>query len=145
MRFTRKVPISILGRSMHLLFYWGKDISFKTEKYIRLELTQQSLLTSHVSAPFVVSKVESRWTYCGRSIEWIFWQFWTFDTGEVWKGFRACDSFCSVRSSHALYARKVPSSILGRSMHSLFYLQRMKRPKFRNGQNSCFTRQVSLV
>jgi hypothetical protein len=43
-------------------------MSFKTEKYIRLELTQQSLLTSHVSAPCVVSREESKWTYAGRSV-----------------------------------------------------------------------------
>jgi hypothetical protein len=46
---------------------------------------------------------------------------------------------------HALYARKVPSSILGRSMHFMFYLQKMKRAKFRKGENTCFTRQASVV
>jgi metal-dependent HD superfamily phosphatase/phosphodiesterase len=49
------------------------------------------------------------------------------------------------RSSHALYARNSPSSILGRSMHLVFYLQKMKRAKFRKEQNSCFTSQVSVV
>jgi hypothetical protein len=46
-----------------------KNISFKPEKYIRLELTQQSLLTSHVSAPSVVSREESKWTYAEESNE----------------------------------------------------------------------------
>jgi hypothetical protein len=36
-----------------------KKISFKLEKYTRLELTQQRLLTSHIIAPFVVSREES--------------------------------------------------------------------------------------
>jgi hypothetical protein len=43
--------------------------SFKPEKYIRLEVTQQSLLTSHVIARSVVSREESKWTYAGGSNE----------------------------------------------------------------------------
>jgi hypothetical protein len=46
-----------------------KNISFKLEKYIRLEITQQSLLTSHVIAPSVVSREESKCTYAGGSNE----------------------------------------------------------------------------
>ena len=72
------------------------NISFKQEKYIRLERTQQSLLTSHVSAPSDLSWEESKWTYAGWSNEWIFCQFRTFDSGEVFKGFRARACFCSV-------------------------------------------------
>ena len=56
------------------------NISFKTEKYIRLELTQQSLHTSHVSAPSVVSTEESKWTYAGGSNSYS----------------EACNCFCSV-------------------------------------------------
>ena len=37
---------------------------------MRLEITQQqSLLTSHVNAPSVVSRKESKWTYAGGSNE----------------------------------------------------------------------------
>ena len=48
------------------------------------------------------------------------------------------------RSSHALYSRKVPSSILGRSMQLVFYLQKTKRAKFRNEKNLYFTNFVNF-
>jgi hypothetical protein len=47
-----------------------KNIYFKLEKHIRLEITQQqSLPTSHVIAPSIVSIKESKWTYAGGSNE----------------------------------------------------------------------------
>ena len=47
-----------------------KNIYFKLEKHIRLEITQQqSLPTSHVIAPSIVSRKESKWTYAGGSNE----------------------------------------------------------------------------
>jgi hypothetical protein len=76
-----------------------KNISFKPEKYIRLELSQQSLLTSHVIAPSVVSRVKSKWMNSNEWIhsnEWIFGQFRTFDTWKVYKWYRPCACFCSV-------------------------------------------------
>ena len=39
------------------------------QPYIRLELTKQSLLTSHVSAPSVVSRDESKLAYAEESNE----------------------------------------------------------------------------
>jgi hypothetical protein len=48
---------------------FNNEEKIKPEKYIRLELTQQSLLTSHVSAPSVLSREESKWTHAEESNE----------------------------------------------------------------------------
>ena len=57
------------------------------QPYIRLELTQQSFLTSHVSVPSIVTREESKWIYAVGSNERIFCQFRTFDPVEVCKDF----------------------------------------------------------
>jgi hypothetical protein len=106
---------------LYLLYFTSFCLLNNEEK-----ITQQSLLTSHVSAPSVVSREESKWTYAEESNEWIFCQFRTFNPGEVCKRFLAFANFCSVAVITCVYARKVHSSILGRSMHLVFYLQKIK-------------------
>ena len=62
-------PLCLLSLCHFTFLIMVKNIFFKLEKYIRLELTQQSLLTSRVIAPSVVSRKESKWTYAGGSNE----------------------------------------------------------------------------
>jgi hypothetical protein len=96
---ARKTSINVY---IHLSDYWSGrklkkiELSCTIKFSVFQTVAQQSLLTSHVSAPSVVSREESKWTYAGRSIEWIFRQFQTFHTGKVCKGFRACACFCSL-------------------------------------------------
>jgi hypothetical protein len=69
---ARKTSINVY---IHLSDYWSGrklkkiELSCTIKFSVFQTVAQQSLLTSHVSAPSVVSREESKWTYAGRSIE----------------------------------------------------------------------------